>query len=610
MVTFGETAMLLPRPLLIPFLSLLLLGGCSMGRSVPSGNESSTFPAQDEVRARSEAFHAFIVGSLYANKGDFAKAVHYFEKTADRLDGKLSPLFHHRLAELFVVAGDKMAALEHTNAALDQISAALGANPQAKDEASVGLAPVRRELLLLKAGILISLDNEKEAQQLYLQVQSEYPGDFDSLYLAFDHSVRNNELQGSRNLLQNYSAKNPTDFLGYFLQGIHSEMSGNYRDAKSMLNRARTLAPDSSSIVLALARTYLRLESFKQARDLYKELLDDSPEDVTLRNIYLALGQESLDPTLVKAMLAHTEMWESDESESRFFLAELLLRKGDLRRATHELYLILLKDPDFGKAHYRLASVFASLGSRSDAVRELKRIKKDSPLYVKSRVFATVLERQLKNASAAEELIREALREERDNLQILLYLIDILKEAGRFDEAENVIKNALETHPESGRLIYDYAMLLHVMKRQQEARNLMWRVLDEDPDHHPALNYLAYSMADADDDLQQALQMSKKAVASQPENGYYLDTLGWIQFKLGNYEESARVLEQAAARVPQDGVIMEHFGDVLVKLERLDMAIEVLRKALAAFEVERDQGTLDDTEALQRVTDKINRYRK
>lgn len=578
-----------------------------MGRSAPSGGESPVFPVQQEVKARSDAFHAFIVGSLYANKGDFTKAVQYFEKTADSLDGKLSPLFYHRLAELFVVAGVKIAALEHTNTALDQISAALAASSQAKDEALVSLGPVRRELLLLKAGILTSLDNEKEAQQIYLQVQSDYPGDFDSLYLAFDHSVRNNELQGSQSLLQTYSENNPKDFLGYFLRGIHSEMSGNYRDAKSMLNRARTLAPDSSSIVLALARTYLRLESFKQARDLYKELLDDSPEDVTLRNIYLALGQESLDPTLVKAMLAHTEMWESDESESRFFLAELLLRKGDLRRATHELYLILLKDPDFGKARYRLASVFASLGSRSDAVRELKKIKKGSPLYVKSRVFATVLERQLKNAGAAEELIREALREEHDNLQILLYLIDILKEAGRFDEAENVIKNALETHPESGRLIYDYAMLLHVMKRQKEARSLMWKVLEEDPDHHPALNYLSYSMADTGEDLEQALQMAKRAVASQPENGYYLDTLGWIQFKLGNYEESVQVLEQAAARVPQDGVIMEHFGDALVKLGKIDMATEVFRKALAAFEAERDEGTLDDAEALQRVADKIRR---
>jgi len=108
----------------------------------------------------------------------------------------------------------------------------------------------------------------------------------------------------------------------------------------------------------------------------------------------------------------------------------------------------------------------------------------------------------------------------------------------------------------------------------------MKEVLRLEPDHADALNYLGYSYADRGIRFEEALQMIQKAMSLKPNMGYITDSLGWLYFKLGQYEKAAVELEKANQLTPDDPVITEHLADSYFKLHRIEKAIELYEKAL------------------------------
>lgn len=98
------------------------------------------------------------------------------------------------------------------------------------------------------------------------------------------------------------------------------------------------------------------------------------------------------------------------------------------------------------------------------------------------------------------------------------------------------------------------------------------RLLAVAPDHAPALNYLGYMLVEESENLDQALRFIQRAVAFEPDNGAYVDSLGWALFKLGRYQEAEAHLQWAVRLIPQDPTIHEHLGDLYVVLEDTEQA--------------------------------------
>lgn len=111
------------------------------------------------------------------------------------------------------------------------------------------------------------------------------------------------------------------------------------------------------------------------------------------------------------------------------------------------------------------------------------------------------------------------------------------------------------------------------------------------PDNALLLNNYSYSLGERGVQLQRALEMSRRAVELEPENGAYLDTIGWIHFKLGNYHEALQFIKKAINTREESAEVLEHLGDVYYQLGEIDNAQTYWRKAL-----EKDPGnqTLKD----------------
>ena len=106
------------------------------------------------------------------------------------------------------------------------------------------------------------------------------------------------------------------------------------------------------------------------------------------------------------------------------------------------------------------------------------------------------------------------------------------------------------------------------------------KVLSTDPRNAMALNYLGYMLADRGVRLDEALNLIKKAVQQEPQNGAYLDSLGWAYFKMGNYELAEESLHKAMDHIGNDPTVHDHMGEVYAKTGRLKLAAAQWERAL------------------------------
>jgi tetratricopeptide (TPR) repeat protein len=130
------------------------------------------------------------------------------------------------------------------------------------------------------------------------------------------------------------------------------------------------------------------------------------------------------------------------------------------------------------------------------------------------------------------------------------------------------------------------------------------KVIEINPQHADALNYLGYSYAEKGVNLEEARSLISKALDLKPDNGYIIDSLGWVYFKLGQYDEALKTLLKAAEIVKDDPVIFEHIGDVYNSKGLNDKARAFWEKAIELNK--KEEGLKENEEGLkERIEKKI-----
>jgi tetratricopeptide (TPR) repeat protein len=164
--------------------------------------------------------------------------------------------------------------------------------------------------------------------------------------------------------------------------------------------------------------------------------------------------------------------------------------------------------------------------------------------------------------------------------QSTLTAVQALHRAEKYEESIPTLETLASTHadlPVPGFLLG--AAYERTGKRDKAVAELR-RVVGLAPDFHPALNYLGYTLAEAGQSLDEALKLTRRAVALDPDNGAYVDSLGWVYYQLGRYEAAREYLERAARLEPEDATLQEHLGDVYVALGQKERAREAYQRSL------------------------------
>ena len=178
-------------------------------------------------------------------------------------------------------------------------------------------------------------------------------------------------------------------------------------------------------------------------------------------------------------------------------------------------------------------------------------------------------------------VLQDLVAKQSDKPVAYVALAQIYQDANRAVDAVRTLEQAQSKFPSETSIPFELGAVLEKQKRYADAETAFRKVLGLDPEYAPALNYLGYMLADRGERLDESVAYLQKALQLDPDNGSYLDSLGWAYFKGNKLDLAEDNLKRAADQLRTNSVIQDHYADVLFKLGRYDEAITIWTRALA-----------------------------
>jgi len=165
-------------------------------------------------------------------------------------------------------------------------------------------------------------------------------------------------------------------------------------------------------------------------------------------------------------------------------------------------------------------------------------------------------------------------------VQMVLIEAQLLRDAKAWQATFNMLSEAAQSYPESYEILYDRAMAAERVDRLDVLEKDLRRVIELKPDYAHAYNALGYTLADRTNRLEEAFSLIDKALKLAPEDPFILDSLGWVNYRLGNFPEALKHLKSAYVARP-DPEIAAHLGEVMWKMGQREEAKKVWKTALS-----------------------------
>ncbi|WP_435142003.1 tetratricopeptide repeat protein [Pseudopelagicola sp. nBUS_19] len=246
--------------------------------------------------------------------------------------------------------------------------------------------------------------------------------------------------------------------------------------------------------------------------------------------------------------------------------------------------------PDHTEALLLTAELLESLGLYELATQTLKKVPADHPSFHAAEMGRAEALRQSGKTEAAIEVLEQLSRSHGDISVVHTALGDLLRQEKDFGGAVAAYDKALTLYDETEKrqwfVLYARGIAHERLDDWPNAEADFRSALALNPDQPQVLNYLGYSLVENQTKLDEALDMIQRAVASRPDSGYIVDSLGWVLFRLGRYDDAVEHMERAAELMPIDPVVNDHLGDVYWAVGRSLEAQFQWRRALSFVDAE------------------------
>lgn len=364
------------------------------------------------------------------------------------------------------------------------------------------------------------------------------------------------------------------DFHAAYINDLAGRAAAAEADYKSAL--AGETSP-SFRVVEAFANFYARQGRKEDALALFTRNKNSIPESVRLAETLKRLGGSAKPAPLVKDA-------KRGVAEALFDIGSALRQETSARLALEFMRLTLFMEPNFTISRVTLADMLAADRRDDEALALYLGVEPTSPLYFSSRLrVAEVLRQNNKLDDAVSEL--EALSKKwPDRPEAFASEGDFLRGADKFDAAVKAYDNAIarlgKVEARDWSLFYARGVAYERAGKWPPAEADLLKALDLSPDQPSVLNYLGYSWVDRGTHLERAKELIEKAVKLRPNDGYIVDSLGWVLFREGNFQRAVKHLERAVELRPEDPVINDHLGDAYWRVGRENEARFQWRRAL------------------------------
>ncbi|WP_137821714.1 tetratricopeptide repeat protein [Pseudomonas sp. D(2018)] len=562
--------------------ALLFLGGCqSLTHKSPDGtppveegNQASA-PAKPEVYGsfNRETLYALLAAELAGQRNRFDIALGNYVQQANATQ---DPAVAERAFRIAEYLGADQAALDTS------LIWAKNApdNLDAQRAAAVQLARSGRH------------DEAMTYMEKVLQGQGDTHFDFLALSAAeTDADTRAGLLQSFDRLLTKY----PDNSQLVFGKAVLLQQDGRTEEALHLLEGVPSDDKEIAPILLR-ARLLQSLKRGDEALPLLQKAIKQHPDDKRLRLTYARMLVEQGRLDEAKSEFSGLVQQFPDDDDLRYSLALVCLEGEAWDEAQVYLEELVDRGSHVDSAHFNLGQVYEKRGDKDSALLEYALVGPGND-YLPAQMRQVEILLESGKPDEAEARLAKA-RDAQPDYAIQLYLIEAesLAERQQPERAWKVIQQGLQQYPDDLNLLYTRAMLAEKRNDLTQLEKDLRFIIEREPENAMALNALGYTLADRTTRYDEAKKLVEQAHKLNPDDPAILDSLGWVNYRMGNLPEAERLLRLALKEFP-DHEVAAHLGEVLWAQGKQVEARKIWAEAL---QKQPDSTILRDT--MQRLT--------
>lgn len=322
----------------------------------------------------------------------------------------------------------------------------------------------------------------------------------------------------------------------------------------------------------------------KKIRDAYTDLLEKNPYSSELTMEYALFCWKTGDIAKAKNLLLPMAGGQEDRDNTFSMIHAFLGRDKNHRDALFLLESMSEANPQDKLVLYHMGLVYDGAGMEKEAREVYKKIPTEDPVYVPVLKHLAHMDVRSGNMEDGLAKLETAWRLDETDLSTCSFLAGLYAGEEQLLEAEKLLYACLELDPNDRENRYRLGAVLHKQGEVEASIREMEILVLKFPEDAHALNFLGYTLTEENRRLDEAEKMIRKALELAPEDGYIVDSMGWICMKQGKFAEALFYLEKAVELVPEDAVIWEHLGDAYLKVGELKKAKEAYTKSVSLKE--------------------------
>ena len=461
------------------------------------------------------------------------------------------------------------------------------------------LQPWISQAYLLKARAHIELDEVQEAIESLERSLAYDETNLENLKLLGNLYEQTGQREKARELYSR-SLDSTTDTDIRFRLALLLTDQNQFVEAISILQELVENFPKNVRINISLARALRGNKKYAKAAEVIKRALQDDPNhyglNYELAELMSLLGERQ---EAIKRFLHLRDMSESNQriNAIEINLALLYQRTRQFDKAVELFRAVIRKNPDDEIAKLRVVYALKDAGRFKEALSLSEQLLKGtiSQTYEEhpNKTYLVVAHAQMLSANdqleKAAALLNNQIAQSSSPEELYLAASQLYVDHENHKEAERMIREGMFRFPDSRRMQFQLGAVYEGQGKLEETEAVFQSILKEHPQHAGVLNYLGYMLADRGLRLLEALGYINKAVEIEPYNGAYLDSLGWVYFKLNQLELAETNLLLALKLTDNDPTIHDHLGDLYSKLKQYDRARTYYRHSLSLSENEEQE---------------------
>lgn len=440
----------------------------------------------------------------------------------------------------------------------------------------------RRDLNLLLAGLYSATKDYEKAAATYKGLLKKEPTDSElMLYLGAVYSEQKMYKKAIEQFIKVTQDKNSSSrhLAFYYIARLLLDQDEKKHSLEAQINlrKALTEKADFFEAISLLGQTIQKEKGLVASIKFYADHQAKKGPQARLAEVlsqyYIEKGDYDKAYEQLEILDAHAE----DQVQIKLKMALILIDKKVFDLAIEKLEEILAIAPESEKVRFYLSAVYEEKKQFDLAYQEYMKIGKSSSYFEEARVHAAYLSRILGNAENGQKILAEV--EKITNVQTYFLQAQFHEDKKEIEQAIVIAQKAQKAFPKNAQAFFYEGTLHDKLNKKREMLGSMEKALELDPENIQTMNYIAFSLAELNEELEKAEKLARIAAKKDKEDGFILDTLGWILFKKGEYREATVILEKAHQIQPTVGVIAEHLGDAYIKLQKLDKARLLFLKA-------------------------------